>query len=241
MQHPHPVDSSGSGFIPTVPLFVEQGTDFVPMIPKGYHKVPKFAPMIPNVDPKLPSFAPTIPKAYPGAPKFVPLVPAKEEPNDEDPNDKAPKSFPAPMALKLVRKKPLDVTQNDGYLEGTRSPRKMTAVKSPSKAARSDGSTESASARSTESIAMDPPAKKTKAALWTPCKASQAQPTTTQSARSDGSTESARSDRSTESARSTESIAIMDPMAKKTKTVGDFQEIPDGDHVKTFNEPLKPV
>ena len=224
MKHPHPVDSSGSEFIPTVPLFVRNPADFVPMIPRT-------------------------PKAYPEVPKLVPLVPAKEEWQPyEDPNDKAPKSFPAPMALKLVRKKPLDVTQNDGYLEGTRSPRKMTAVKSPSKAARSDGSTESArsdrsteSARSTESIAMDPPAKKTKAALWTPCKASQAQPTTTQSARSDGSTESARSDRSTESARSTESIAIMDPTAKKTKTVGDFQEIPDGDHVKTFNEPLKPV
>ena len=102
MQHLHPVDSSGSEFIPTVPLFVRNPADFVPMIPRT-------------------------PKAYPEVPKLVPLVPAKEEdwqPNDEDPNDKAPQSFPAPMALKLVRKKPFDVTQSGGYLQGTQRPRK---------------------------------------------------------------------------------------------------------------------
>ena len=183
--------------VPKLPGYVDPKVPVVPMIPKlpeyDAPSVPKlrefmkfvtpsvpkpreFVTRIPNVHPKLHMFVPKVSKIYPEVPKFAPMVPAKEEPKED--------SFPAPMALKLTRKKPFDVTQNYGYLEGTRSPRKMTAVKSASKATPTKaGCHQWASAARLAELAK--------------LKASQAQYTTQSSAMSDGSTESTRSDGST--------------------------------------------
>ena len=173
--------------VPMIPKLPEYDAPSVPKLPEFMKfvtpSVPKpreFVTRIPNVHPELHKFVPKVSKIYPEVPKFAPMVPAKEEPK-EDPNDKAPKSFPAPMALKLIPKKPFDVTQNDGYLEGTRSLGKMTAVKSASKATPTKAGWASA-ARLAELAKL---------------KASQAQNTTQSSAMSDGSTESTRSDGST--------------------------------------------